>query len=421
MLLFRVIGGNVKKVLLVLLPMIFMATGSVYGALYRLPYQSVNSTATAGAYLAHTDGADASYFNPANMAWLPDKGLVEADLSIRGQSSSVKYEDGRVAEDNIMGKEQGAFLPSLFIVSKDFRHFRAGVSLAQSASYSQQWQGSSVTSFASELSIDTLELDTSVSYRVSQYLSIALVTRFLSSEASMKSNDPDGTRSGGVANSSDIDGDDLSFGYSLTASAKPFEHTIVALIYQSKVDLNFDGDAVLSSELSSGRKVDYNGGASFAAHLPAVLAVACSQVFFERFRVEFKFERVFWSEFESLDVDFSSSVASIFGEPVSLNLEDTKNYRLAVEFAFSDELIFMAGLAMEQSPVPDETLGFILFDSDSRLLSTGLRYSLNENFDLSAAYLYKVMEKRTVASDQANGTFSESSSHVASVNLSYIF
>ena len=54
------------------------ASGTALASGYRIPEQSVNSTARAGGYVAHTPGADASYFNPANMAWLDPKAQIEA-------------------------------------------------------------------------------------------------------------------------------------------------------------------------------------------------------------------------------------------------------------------------------------------------------------------------------------------------------
>jgi len=55
------------------------ATGSALASGYRIPEQSVNSTARAGSYVAYTPGADAAYYNPANMSWLEDRAYLEAD------------------------------------------------------------------------------------------------------------------------------------------------------------------------------------------------------------------------------------------------------------------------------------------------------------------------------------------------------
>jgi len=56
-----------------------VATSSlVLAGAYKVPEQSVNSTALGAAYVAHTTGADTAYFNPANMAFMDDEQSFEA-------------------------------------------------------------------------------------------------------------------------------------------------------------------------------------------------------------------------------------------------------------------------------------------------------------------------------------------------------
>ena len=58
--------------------LLLLATaGSALASGYRIPEQSVNSTARAGSYVAYTPSADAAYYNPANMSWLEDRGYLE--------------------------------------------------------------------------------------------------------------------------------------------------------------------------------------------------------------------------------------------------------------------------------------------------------------------------------------------------------
>ena len=48
---------------------------------YRIPEQSLNSVAMSAAYVASANGADASYYNPANMAFMGDGAYTEAALT----------------------------------------------------------------------------------------------------------------------------------------------------------------------------------------------------------------------------------------------------------------------------------------------------------------------------------------------------
>lgn len=58
-----------KKISILALSSILIA-GSVCASGFRIPEQSIDSVAKAGANIASATHADASYFNPANMSWL---------------------------------------------------------------------------------------------------------------------------------------------------------------------------------------------------------------------------------------------------------------------------------------------------------------------------------------------------------------
>lgn len=73
--------------------LILLATaGPALASGYRIPEQSLNSTARAGSYVAYTPGADAAFFNPANMSWLENRWTLEADATWI-HLSSIEYTD----------------------------------------------------------------------------------------------------------------------------------------------------------------------------------------------------------------------------------------------------------------------------------------------------------------------------------------
>ena len=45
------------------------ACTSLYSAGYKIPEQSLNAVALSAAYIANANGADAAYYNPANMVF----------------------------------------------------------------------------------------------------------------------------------------------------------------------------------------------------------------------------------------------------------------------------------------------------------------------------------------------------------------
>ena len=60
-----------------------IASSVVMAGGYKIPEQSLNSMALGAAYVAHTDGADANYYNPANMSFMEDeKQYIEGGLTL---------------------------------------------------------------------------------------------------------------------------------------------------------------------------------------------------------------------------------------------------------------------------------------------------------------------------------------------------
>ncbi len=69
-----------KKISVLVLASIFIA-GSAMASGWRIPEQSVDSTAKAGANVASSTRGDTAYYNPANMSWMADTWHLEADAT----------------------------------------------------------------------------------------------------------------------------------------------------------------------------------------------------------------------------------------------------------------------------------------------------------------------------------------------------
>ncbi len=115
------------------------ASGTALASGYRIPEQSVNSTARAGGYVAHTPGADATYFNPANMAWLDPKAQVEANATWI-HLTSIEYTDSRTSLYHGDSEKENFLVPTLFAVSPDYNGLRAGFSFTAPGGLSKRWQ-----------------------------------------------------------------------------------------------------------------------------------------------------------------------------------------------------------------------------------------------------------------------------------------
>ena len=79
----------------------------------------------------------------------------------------------------------------------------------------------------------------------------------------------------------------------------------------------------------------------------------------------------------------------------------------------------MAGIAIDENPVPNDNLGFELPDSDAMLYSVGLRYKVNQDMELGVAYLYDDKESRDVNNASIDGSFEDAAAHLLTFGLTY--
>ena len=81
----------------------------------------------------------------------------------------------------------------------------------------------------------------------------------------------------------------------------------------------------------------------------------------------------------------------------------------------------MGGVVIDESPVPDTTIGFELPDTDTLAFSLGGRYTINKSFDVGLAALYSKHESRDVKNASLNGKFSDGDILILSAGLGYKF
>jgi long-chain fatty acid transport protein len=415
-----------KKTIAVAALAVLWAAGSASAAGYRVPEQSVDSTAKAGANIASASGADASYFNPANMAWMAeDKWQVEGDLTYI-HLPSISYDDNRTAAYDGESKKENFLLPTVFMVSPEVNNFRFGFSVTAPYGLAKRWEQPYPRTFAEEYSLKVFDINPTVAYKFCEYFSIAAGPRLLYSSAQVSSNGVVRRPPAfpvTITGSRLVEGDSTEFGWNAALSAKPMKDLNLALTYRSKVDIDLEGDALLGTNYPTPASVSAGGSVSVPA--PAVLAVSGAYTL-EKLTVELTWERTYWSDYEDITFHYdpaltNSTLNAVFGGTVDKNWDDSDAYRLGLSYALNEAWTLMAGFAYDKTPVPDSTLLFDLPDSDAFLYSVGVRYQVNQQMEVGAGYLYDDKDSRSVTNKNLDGTFTDSSAHLLSVGLTYTF
>ena len=407
-----------------------IASSVVMAGGYKLPEQSVNSLGLAAAYVAHTMGADAAYYNPANMSFMGDKNYIEGGVTLVHLPSNVYTLGGPVSGESDV---ENLLVPNLHYVSAPMGDFRWGMSLVVPGGLTKRWDTPFQKLSAEEFTLKIIELNPSLSYKVTDNFSVAAGVRVIYSEGVVKSNGADLSRLIGdprVNLARDMEGDTVEFGYNLALTYKPTSDINFAVTYRSNVNINEEGTA----KLSAGGATIYDGKSSVEIPLPATLNIAISKTWNDRFTLEFDYERAFWSKYKNLDFEYGGAnigpLAPIFDAPQARNWKDVNIFRVGATIKMDNKLTAMFGFSIDNSPTPVQTIGFELPDSDSKNFSMGFRYQQNENFSWGASFLYSSKDAITLQPGghenprsvlNNGGGFSEGGAFLTMVGVAYEF
>jgi len=406
------------------------ACSVVSAAGYKIPEASLNSTALSAAYVASAEGADASYYNPANMVDNEDRLQAEMALTYIGLSD-INYKDnnsaliGSTILDGKSEKEQ-FLMPTLHTSLGKVQNLNLGFSMVSPGGLTKRWKDPVQKSSAEEFSLTTVELNPTAAYKVNNKLSIGGGLRMIYAEGVVKSETPAPTDPAPLTSASvkrDMEGDTISYGYNLALSYKPSPELAIGLTYRSNVDLDVEGTAKLTDATGS----NYSGGASVSIPIPASLNLAFAYTVLDKTTVELVYERTYWSEYDELDFNYDRTLTAADGyiaafEPsIPKNWEDSNTFRLGLSHNYNNQLKLMFGYARDETPIPGNTLGFELPGSDGNIYSAGFEYKLNDAQSLGMSYLYTTRDARSVTNSGVDGTFTNSNVFLATIAYKHAF
>ncbi|MBL0703021.1 MAG: outer membrane protein transport protein [Sulfurospirillum sp.] len=404
---------------------------------FKIAEQSLNSSAMNGANIASANGADASYYNPANMVWMDRRAEIETAIMIRN-FRDAKYKD---IDPDFNGKSEAhnVYTPTFHYISQaTSENLRFGFSLVESGAISEKWGSPRQMLEAEDVNIRIMELNPTASYKIHDKLAVGFGLRGVYTQGAMKTrNESEETLINGDLYQNEINFDSIDVGYNLAVSYKPTRNLVFSSTYRSEVDLTVEGDAkgwTQERVPTNSKKENFNTSASTRVTSPATLSLATAYTMAEstgEITIEFVYERTYWSSYDSLEFKFDdATVDRYFGSVAPRDWKDTTAYRVGGSFQATNDLKLMIGFALDESPVPAENFSFILPDSDAKLYSTGFEYRVNDDIKLGLAYQYKKREEVTIVNEPStdshetkpiNGVFENSADHLLLMSMSYIF
>lgn len=191
----------------------------------------------------------------------------------------------------------------------------------------------------------------------------------------------------------DLRVDGVGFGYTLGVLVEPVPGTRLGVGYRSEVGYDFNGDgrfdldrSGIGAALASATGAFQDTGIKVDLKTPESLSIGVYQDINEKWSVMGEMAWTRWSRFDELRIQFDNPV-----QPDSITEHDWRNTMFVaggVTFRPSEKWTLRAGLAFDQTPVPDRTRTPRVPDNDRVWLSFGIAYAPTTSMEFSFGYTH---------------------------------
>ena len=381
-----------KKVLLSI-----VATCSLLNAGgYKVPEQSADSLGLAASNVAFSFGADAAYFNPANMMFLDGRHHFESTLGwFHINSLDFKTDSGKTYSSQKFDSLAGTFS---FVTPELYENWKFGLALAVPAAVGISWEDPETAFTGKRFKLQVVELNPTVAYRINDKLAVAVGVRGVYTKGKIASDFGVGYR--------EIQGDAINYGYNVALTYRPIEELSFAVTYRSKVNLELKGSTDADFK---GAPFSYHGKTRVEIPLPAQLVLATGYKFSD-FTLLLAYERTYWSKFKDYDFEFGDKTAAhshpafvkLMDDPVVKNAKDSNTYRIGLAYDVNEKLRLMAGFSYDEDITSSNHTGLELPNTTSKAYTAGLNYKFTDNLEVAFGYVYQHRDKKR-ATDIATG------------------
>ena len=393
-----------------------LLTCTVSAAGFALIEQSTSNMGSAYAGgSASAEDASTIYFNPAGMTELEPAQAVFGLHIV--QPSSKLSDDGSAGPGGVpLGTSSGGdagvtgFIPNFYYARELSTGLTFGLGInapfGLSTEYNKGWIG---RYHAIESHMQSLNINPSLAYKISERLSVGggINLQYLSVELTNAIDqaalcaglaatvNPAFGACAGTPTSNDgqakVSGSNWGWGANLGLLYKLTDTTRIGAAWRSSIRHKLEGEATFGSinPVLKGAGFFVDTDASAKVELPATLSFSGYHQLNSNWAVMGDITWTQWSKFEKLRIEYDSGNQ---GDTVQdESWEDTMRYSLGVHFRHSDQLLLRAGIAYDETPIPDAEHRTPRIPGNSRTWAAlGMNYRISPqlSFDLGYAHLF---------------------------------
>lgn len=348
--------------------------------------QSGDAVGLAGAVAANPYHPSSLFYNVGAAAFLKEPAYAGGVQAEAGRSANVDTPtSGTDAGSRFDVEDPSAMLVHAYVVQPIAARLNVGVAVYSPFDLETSWSnpdtfpGRDVSSGAR---LETMDASFNAAARFGETFGagIGLIVRTssLSLSRRLQTNEPLADATVDFAQLDLSSDNEVGVGWTLGFLHQPTEWLSWGASYRSKIEIDYGGNGI-ATQIPTGNDVLDEAiavGTPFDEDLPflsliefpdvATLGVAFGS---ERLRVEANVNWTGWSSVAALP--FSFETFSPFDDDIRLELEDTMSYRLGIQLGSLRGDYLRAGLAFEETPLPDGMLSPFLVDSDRTIVALG--------------------------------------------------
>ncbi|MBK8909594.1 MAG: outer membrane protein transport protein [Rhodospirillales bacterium] len=449
----RNIGMSVAVVGFGIIAIASLATGPACAAGFAIREQS--ATALGNAFAGSTAGAEDitySYFNPAAMARQPDSAVAVVGSYIMPRSEFTGSASSTVTGTPTGGGDGGddiavdALVPATFAMWAVQPSLRLGLAVnvpfGLETDYDDGWRG---RYHALRSRLRTVTATPMVSYQVSDMIALGAGMQIQYIDAKL-SNAVDFGTIGALSGipgavpaaqdgSAEVNGDDVAVGFNLGVLVEPWEGTRFGAAFRSKIDHELEGDADfrfdsagVGAALSGATGLFVDTGAKASVTTPEMVSFGVHQDIDARWSVMAEAAWTRWSRFEELRIRFDNPA-----QPDNFTEQDWDDswfFAAGVTFRPDNRWALRAGLAYDQTPIPDDRRTPRIPASSRTWLSVGASFQPLDSLQVGIGYTHLFVDDGSIdlAAGDPGNTFrgnlsgeSENAVDIFTLQLSWAF
>lgn len=395
--------------------------GPVGAGGFEIYNQAGKATALGGAFIAQADDPSAIFYNPGAVALLEKKPAVTVGIAMFSNGDSIFQGVAPGLATGFNGAQESILtpLPHLFIVKELGNFVKVGLGTYSNFFLDTKWalpDDFPGRALSLETKLTSIDINPVISFKLTPNLGFGLGAVYRSTELGLvrrlQFTNPITNEVQDFASRRIDTPFEAGIGWNagvvyrfLNMKKGTKKRLSLGAMARSGIEVDFAGIGRLT-QISTGNEgldqviraanpFDQDLGMTTRIVYPEQIGVGVAVLLTDRMTFEVDVVATEWSSFESLDLNFPFN--PLLSETIPADFEDTTTIRTGLRFRIKSGAEYRAGVVIDESPVPDSTLGPTFPDADS----TGLGFGYGKDF-LDLSLMWVEFERRS-SRDNPNG------------------